>query len=140
VAVGALTTESLRRRFFGVRRHFTEGEQNFFLNVDFINHVALIAVMEEAGGPVVAGGARYVVVRPEQAELAFTVADKYQGQGIGTTLMHRLAAIASESGLRELTADVLPENLAMLKVFQRSKLHYSTKIEPGIIHITLRLT
>jgi RimJ/RimL family protein N-acetyltransferase len=139
-AVSGLTAESLRRRFFGVRRHFTEAEQDFFLNVDFINHVALIAVLNEAGQPVIAGGARYVVVKPGQAELAFAVADKYQGQGVGAALMRHLAAIARESGLQELTAEVLPENTPMLKVFERSGIHHSTTVESGNIHIVLRLT
>ena len=48
-AAGALTAQSLRRRFFGEKRHFTEVEQSFFLNPDFTSHVALIAAAEEAG-------------------------------------------------------------------------------------------
>jgi RimJ/RimL family protein N-acetyltransferase len=139
-AAAGLTADSLRRRFFGVRGQFTEAELKFFLNVDFINHVALVAVVEEAGRPVIAGGGRYIIVKAGQAEIAFAVADKYQGQGIGTALMLHLAAIARASGLRELIAQVLPENIAMLKVFERSGLRHHTKLESGTIHIALQLT
>jgi RimJ/RimL family protein N-acetyltransferase len=138
-AVAELTDQSRRCRFFGLKRHFTEAEQDFFLNVDFINHVALIAVLEEAGRSVIAGGARYLVVKPRQAEVAFTVIDKYQGRGIGAALMFHLAAIARESGLRELIAEVLPENIAMLKVFEKCGLCHSKKLESGTIHIVLHL-
>ena len=95
--------------------------------------------MEEDGKPVIAGGGRYIVVNPGQAEVAFAVVDQYQGQGIGTTLMRHLVAIARGAGLRELVADVLPDNRQMLKVFEKSGLPMSTKREPGSLHVTLRL-
>jgi hypothetical protein len=60
-----------------------KSEIDFFLNVDFVDHVALVAVMDESNRPVIAGGARYVVVEPGKAELAFAVIDQYQGQGLG---------------------------------------------------------
>jgi GNAT superfamily N-acetyltransferase len=109
------------------------------LNVDFIKHVALVAVGEEGGGPVIIGGGRYIVVQPEKAEVAFAVVDQYQGRGIGAALMHHLAAIARANGLKELIADVLPENLRMLKVFEKSGLRLSTKREPGVMHVSVRL-
>jgi RimJ/RimL family protein N-acetyltransferase len=139
-AAGGLAAQSRRRRFFGEKRHFTEAEQSFFLNPDFISHVALIAVVDEGGQSVIAGGARYVIVKPGQAEVAFAVSDRFQGQGIGAALMHHLAAISTKAGLRELIAEVLPENIAMLKVFERSGLRHCKKSGPGAIHIVLQLT
>jgi hypothetical protein len=65
-AVSRASVESLRRRFFAVRRHFTEQEIAFFSNVDFVGHVALVVVAEEGGGPHVVGGGRYVVVEPDE--------------------------------------------------------------------------
>jgi len=119
-AVGRTSAQSLFRRFFAAKRGFTEQEVAFFMNIDFTNHVALVAVVEEAGGPVIVGGARYIVGQPGQAEVAFVVVDEYQGQGIGAALMRHLAAIARNSGLRELIAEVLPDNTPMLKVFEKS--------------------
>ena len=89
-AVSQIGTDSLYRRFFAVKRQFSEKETEFFVNVDFVNHVALVAVVEEDGKPVIAAGGRYIVVNPGQAEVAFAVVDKYQGQGLGTTLMRHL--------------------------------------------------
>ena len=51
--------------------------------------------------------------------MAFVVVDAWQGRGIGSILMRHLIKIAGNSGLKELTAEVLPENAAMLKVFGR---------------------
>jgi len=138
-AVSRSSGQSLYRRFFAVKRGFTESEIAFFVNVDFVDHVALVAVVDESGRPVIAGGARYVVVQPGKAEVAFAVVDQYQGRGLGAALMHHLAAIAREAGLKELIAEVLPDNSPMLKVFEKSGFPLSMKREPQVVHVTLRL-
>ena len=138
-AVGRTSPESLYRRFFTVKRGFTEQEVAYFLNIDFVEHVALVAVLEEAGGPVIVGGARYIVIEPGSAEVAFAVIDQYQGLGIGQALMRHLAGIARGVGIRELIADVLPENAAMLKVFAKSGLPLTTNCESHVVHVVLRL-
>lgn len=138
-AAGRLSGKSLYRRFFAPKPHFSEKERAFFLDVDFVGHVALIAVLEEGGTPVIAGGGRYVVTKPGQAEVAFAVVDQYQGQGIGMTLVRHLAVIARNAGIRELIAEVLPHNAAMLKAFEKSGLRVGTKRESGTVHVTLKL-
>jgi GNAT superfamily N-acetyltransferase len=138
-AVARSSAQSLYRRFFAVKRDFSEPEIEFFLNVDFVDHVALVAVVDESGRSVIAGGARYVVVQPGKAEVAFAVVDQYQGQGLGAALMHHLATIARRAGLEELIAEVLPDNSSMLKVFEKSGLPLSIKREPQVVHVALRL-
>jgi len=139
-AVDRTSSDSLYRRFFAVRRHFTETEESFYLNVDFVSHVALIAVADENGQPIIIAGGRYVVGEPGQAEVAFTVVDKYQGRGVGAALLRHLAMIARQAGLRELVAYVLPDNRAMLKVFEKSGLKYTAKRESGSVYVKLGLT
>lgn len=138
-AVSRTSEQSLHRRFFAVRRGFAESEIASFMNVDFVNHVALVAVVEESGRPVIVGGGRYVVVEPGKAEMAFAIVDEYQGQGIGSALMRHLAQIGGAAGLKELIAEVMPDNISMLKVFEKSGFRLSTKREPGVVHITLQL-
>ncbi len=139
-AVGRVSTESLYRRFFAVKRSFTERETAYFVDVDFVDHVALVAVVEEDGRPMIAGGGRYVVVQPGQAEVAFAVVDEYQGQRIGAALLRHLVAIARAGGLQELIAEVLPDNVPMLKMFEKGGLPLATKRESGVVHVTLRLS
>ena len=139
-AVDRTSSDSLYRRFFAVRRHFTETEESFYLNVNFVSHVALIAVADENGQPIIIAGGRYVVGEPGQAEVAFTVVDKYQGRGVGAALLRHLAMIARQAGLRELVAYVLPDNRAMLKVFEKSGLKYTAKRESGSVYVKLGLT
>jgi RimJ/RimL family protein N-acetyltransferase len=139
-AVGRASSQSLYRRFFAVRRHFTEDEASFYLNVDFVRHVALIATIEENASSTIIGGARYIVEEAGQAEVALTVIDQYQGQGVGAALLRHLVTIARDAGIKELIAYVLPDNTAMLRVFERSGLKYSAKRESQGIYATLELS
>ena len=79
-------------------------------------------------------------MQPGQAEVAFVVVDQYQGHGIGAKLLHHLAVIARDAGLKELVAEILPDNTSMLKVFERSGLPIGTKRGPQGVHITLQLS
>jgi GNAT superfamily N-acetyltransferase len=139
-AVGRTSDQSLYRRFFASKRGFPDQEVDFYVNVDFVSHVALVALVEEDGQPVIVGGGRYIVVLPCQAEVAFAVDDAHQGQGIGTAMMRHLGAIARNAGLKELVADVLPENTAMLKIFRASGLGIRTGQEPDATHVVLQLS
>jgi RimJ/RimL family protein N-acetyltransferase len=138
-AIGRTRAESLYRRFFGSKRTFSELEIEFFVNIDFVNHVALVAVTKRDGKDIIIGGGRYVVVQRETAELAFTVTDEYQGQGIGTALLRHLVKLARNAGIKDLVADVLPDNTPMLKVFEKSGLAIRTTREADAIHVTLEI-
>jgi len=138
-AVGRSSAQSLYRRFMGAKRDFSEKERDFFLNIDFVNHVALVATVKEAERVFIVAGGRYIVEKPGTAEIAFAVVDDYQGQGIGAVLLRHLATIARQAGLKEFTAEVLPDNTPMLKVFERSGLKVSTKRSADGVHAVLQL-
>jgi RimJ/RimL family protein N-acetyltransferase len=139
-SIGRASKETLYRRFFAPKRSFSEREIEFFLNVDFISHVALAAVLTEGGRQVIVGGARYIVSHPGCAEVAFAIDDPHQKLGIATHLISHLIKIARAAGLEEFVAEVLAENAPMLKVFERSGLVMTTRRERGIVHVTLSLS
>ncbi|SIO39983.1 Ribosomal protein S18 acetylase RimI [Bradyrhizobium erythrophlei] len=136
-AIGRTSVQSRQRRFFVPKKGFSEQELAFFLDIDFETHVALVGQIDEDGHPIIAGGGRFIVVQPGQAEIAFVVVDDYQGQGIGTILMRHLAVLAQDAGLKELIAEVLPENSAMLKLFKKFRFKTASKGSP--IHLALQL-
>ena len=138
-AVGRTGMQSLQRRFFVVKRGFSEREIAFFMNIDFINHVALAAFADEDGRKIIIGGGRYILTEPGKAEIAFVVIDDYQGQGVGTLLMRHLAIIARKAGLKELIAEVLPENAAMRTVFSKFGFQPRRGQDPKVIHLVLTL-
>jgi RimJ/RimL family protein N-acetyltransferase len=138
-AVGRTGTQSLQRRFFTVKRGFSDKEIVFFINIDFTTHIALVALADEDGRKVIIGGGRYILTEPGKAEIAFVVIDDYQGQGVGTLLMRHLAVIARAAGLKELIAEVLPENAAMRKVFGKFGFQAHRTPDPKVIHLVLPL-
>jgi RimJ/RimL family protein N-acetyltransferase len=137
-ALARTSAATVYRRFFGAKREISEKEAHYFLDIDFVKHVALVAIANEDGRPTLIGGGRYVVVEPGKAEVAFALIDEYQAKGIGSALIRHLAAIGREAGLRELVAEVLSDNLPMLKVFERSGLAMNTRREGTVVHVTLR--
>lgn len=138
-AVGQTSSDSIYRRFFGPKKGFSEKEIAFYTEVDFTQHVALVATEQKDGRTTIVGGARYIVTAPGQGELAFVVVDSCQGRGIGARLMRHLAVIGRAAGLRAFVADVLPENTSMLKVFEKSGLTPQTRREMGVVHVTMAL-
>ena len=72
--------------------------------------------------------------------MAFVVVDAWQGRGIGSILMRHLIKIAGDSGLKELTAEVLPENAPMLKVFRKFGFKPASRRDPQTVHLALKLT
>jgi RimJ/RimL family protein N-acetyltransferase len=139
-----LSQRSLYLRFMGSRGELTEKELSYYTEVDLTSHVALVAVMNEQGESKLIGGCRYIAHDSSdpfiRAEVAFLVADEYQGQGVATKLFKHLIAIAQENGVSEFEADVLRENHGMLKVFERSGLPMHRSFESGVVHVTLSLT
>ena len=138
-AIDRTGTESLKRRFFVTKREFSDNETAFFMNIDFVNHVALIAVIDEDGRSAIVGGGRYVVAEPGKGEVAFVVVDAFQGQGIGALLTLHLTGLARAAGLKELVADVLPENMAMRKVLGKFGFRTARSPDPQVVHLTLPL-
>jgi GNAT superfamily N-acetyltransferase len=121
-AVSRTGEASIYRRFFSPKHSFTEREIAYYMDVDFVSHVALAAELQENGQPVIAGGGRYIVTEPGCAEMAFAVDDPHQGLGIGKLLMRHLVAIAKAQRLDTLKAEVLADNTPMLAVFKASGL------------------
>jgi GNAT superfamily N-acetyltransferase len=137
-ALARTSAQTLYLRFFAAKHEISEKEVHYFLDIDFVKHVALVAIADEDGRPILIGGGRYIVIEPGKAEAAFALIDDYQAMGIGSALMRHLVAIGRKAGLRELVAEVLSDNLSMLRVFERSGLAMITTREGPIVHVALR--
>lgn len=106
---------SRRARFNGLKHRLGEQELRRLATVG-PNHHALVAYVD--GDPEPAAIAR-LVRSGAGAEVAFEVADAYQGRGIGSALAQELVADACAAGVVEVTALVRRDNPAALAVLQR---------------------
>jgi len=110
-----LGDRSRARRFCGAKPRLSELELARLARVDGERHV-LVGYVD--GDPVPAGIAR-LVRDGDTAEVAVTVADCYQGRGIGTTLAQALAADARAAGINRFVAIVCGDNPSILAVLRK---------------------
>ena len=75
-----------------------------------------------------------------EAEVAFVVADPWQGRGLAPLLLDRLADRARSRGIERFVAETLSDNRAMLAVFRASGLaETSSLIDPGVVRVEMSL-
>ncbi len=104
-----------------------------------MNILALVVEVAEPGqDPDMVGVAQYFKdLSSNFADVAFIVADEWQGHGLGSVLFQELARLALENGVRGFTADVLFENRIMLHVFQKSGLEVKSSQEDGVYRVKM---
>ncbi len=133
----ALSPESRYLRFHGTTDVDARAAESF-LHTDWDERGSLLG---ELAGEGVVALATFVRLRdPHRAEVAFAVADRLQGRGIGTRLLERLAAHAARAGIEEFVAQVLPQNRAMQGVFADAGFAVRRKLEDGVLEYRLEIT
>jgi RimJ/RimL family protein N-acetyltransferase len=139
-----VSPESIYRRFMSTKREITPSGLKLATEVDFVDVVALVAVLEKDGNAQIAGGGRYMRTGPsgggQSAEVAFLIGDPFQGLGIASLLLKHLAAIARDSGITQFEAEVLPSNEAMLRIFSRSGNPVTRTATRDSVHVLMKLT
>jgi GNAT superfamily N-acetyltransferase len=112
---GAMSAESRYSRYLQAVSVLTPGMMRTLTAVDGTDHVAWLATVD--GRP--AGIGRYFREGPWTAEIAFEIADEFQGRGLGAALLDTLTTVAATSGIRALQAFVLGSNHASRHLLSR---------------------
>jgi acetyltransferase len=116
----ALSAQSRYERFLGGGVKLTPQLLARLVNVDYTRDAALIATVAFDGVETPVAVARYALAEDDRtAEVAVTVADAWQGCGLGRLLLERVIDAARRNGVRELTGDVLATNARMLALARR---------------------
>ncbi len=116
-----LSDQSKYFRFLAARHDLTMSELNVFTASNGPDHVAIGALVESVSTSEPVGIARYIRL-PHQdntAEIAVTIADDFQHQGLGSLLLGILAKFAHLNGFSEFNALVHSENRAMLGLLRK---------------------
>src|SRR5262249_26555338 len=134
-----LSDESTYLRFMGFKRAHPHEEMLRLVDLDYVESMALVACAPEPRADEIIAIARYDVDPATQlADIAFVVRDDWQGKGIGTLLMRRMAEIGRARGLAGFEADVLAANKTMLSIFANSGLAVTSELQDGTYHLEAR--
>ena len=131
-----LSKETVYFRYFSAKPKLSERWIDVLTHVDPKRHVVLLAL---EGDDAIAMASYDRRGDTDCAEVAFLVDDAHQGRGLGTILLHRLAAIARAHGIHAFVADTLLRNDAMLAVFRDSGLPSHHDLAHGVVHLTLAI-
>ncbi len=142
--VESLTPEARRMRFLHPIEELSHHEAARLTQIDYDREMALVAATthsHEGGGQRLYGSVR-IICDPdnEHAEYAILVHQKAAGKGLGKLLMRRIIDYARSRGIREISGQVLCENIPMLKVCK--SLGFTTRRDmddPGVITVSLKL-
>lgn len=139
-----LDQQTIYTRYFSFKKNLSETELDRLAAPDFDRFIMLVATLGSGVDETVIAAAVCVVLEttgPERAaEVAFTVEEDYQRQGLAGKLLAAITGIARSRGISRLEADVLAGNVAMLSVFKRSGLPMTTSRSGGVVHLVLQLT
>ncbi len=116
-----LSPESRYTRFFHYLNGLSEPQLEYLANVDQLNHVAW-GVADPSNDPelgIAIGRFIRVETCPNCAEIALTVIDDYQGQGIGTILLALLYLLAQAHEIDFFVGTMLAQNHRFLLRMQR---------------------
>lgn len=137
-----LSPESIYLRWMGMHPELTEKEAEQLAKVDYEARMAFVALLTVGEEEAIVGVARYAGFgpeKPEQAEAAIVVEDRYQGQGLGSLLLDRLLAYARALGIRTFVAEISAENDRMMRFLQRSGLPVGKRLEERVWEVRLNI-
>lgn len=131
--IEGLSVKARRNRFLGQLAHPTDAFIERLTDIDYVNDMALAAVVRGAGTEQIVGVSRYSADgEGGRCECAVVVADAWQNKGLGTALMRHLIEVASEHGVRWMESVDFQDNLEMRELAHH--LGFQARQDPDDTH------
>ena len=125
-------------RFFSEIKAMPHTKLQGYVNIDYRKVMSIVGVVEEAGMERIIAEGRYVRLADQPyADTAFVVEETYQGRGIAFLILQMLIKVARGKGLLGFTADILANNKAIFKVYEKAGLPIQAVMEYGVYHLTM---
>ena len=135
----SLSDETVYLRFFGPIKSMPHYRLQSFVNVDYVDRMAIVGIIKKGEKEEIIAVGRYTVdKKTNMAETSFVVHDDWQNKGIGTFLLKYLIKIAKENGILGFTAYVLGMNRCMLHVFHKTDYEIKSNFEYGSYELSFR--
>jgi acyl-CoA hydrolase/GNAT superfamily N-acetyltransferase len=126
-------------RFMHEKLLFPRHDLVDMVQVDYVQNMTIVAVVGEVGFErIVALGGYFFEPARNTAEVAFSVLKDWQGLGLGSLIIRKLADVARENGISGLTAYTQPNNQRMIKLFQSLPYRVNTSFDEDMLLLSLR--
>lgn len=133
--------ESKYFRYFAAKPVMPHKEMQKYVNVDYSDTLAIVALVEKGRNERIIAETRYAYDKHTDAyEVAFIVDEEFQGKGVASFLFNYLIKIARDRNIARFIAYVLPRNEAMLRVFDKGPVKPSKKFEDNAIILRFDLS
>ena len=133
-----VSSESLRMRFMATMSEVPHNIIEELCSGDFTQKGCLLAITGEDDDKKVVGLGNYISMgNGRSAEVAFLVEDSYQGIGISTILLEKLAGLAAANGYIELEAEILQDNQQMINLIKSSGFESHRVWSSDTVHMEL---
>lgn len=127
--IDRLSHRSRRMRFLGDFRKMSVASIDRLMTIDYESQMAFVALVHENGALREIGVSRYSATSDgKRCECAVTVADEWQGRGLGVLLMRHLVDIARRNGFKQMFSVDAADNQAMRDL--ASYLGFSRRMDP----------
>lgn len=127
--IDRLSHRSRRMRFLGDFRKMSVATIDRLMKIDYESQMAFVALVHENGALREIGISRYSATSDgKRCECAVTVADEWQGRGLGVLLMRHLVDIARRNGFKQMFSVDAADNQAMRDL--ASYLGFSRRMDP----------
>jgi len=126
-------------RFFYEKTSFLRDDVEQMFETDYIKNLTILALTGEFGfGAVIGIGAYMLEPRKNIAEVAFSVTRKWQGKGIASVILNKLAQAAVSNGISGLVAYTSPENKGMIHLFKQLPYKVHSTMDDGMVILNCR--
>jgi acetyltransferase len=131
--------ESIRYRFFQIIKDTPHETRVRYCNIDYDREIAIVAELTEKWRRRILGVVR-VGIEPDgkAGEIAFIVADPWQGLGLGTKLVDYAIEVCKDMKVESLYAIMLPDNYRAISLMKKMGFGI-TYLEDGTAKGTLNL-
>ncbi len=116
-----LSDQTIINRFFSMLKSMPHRRLQEFCCIDYEDEMSLVVIHGQSPRRKMVGvGSYHLNPATNRAEVAFLVADAWQGKGIGTFLMQSLVKIAKSKKITGITAEVMRDNVAMIALMHKA--------------------
>lgn len=135
-----LSPESIENRYFGPVPVLTPECVEHLTQVDYAQRMAFVATIGQGASERIIAVVRYEGIDARTAEVAFVVEDPWQGHGLATQLLYRLALYARRWDFTTFVAEIMSSNLRMREVIRHAGFPFTTTYQDGCVEMRMDIT